>query len=133
MGPHPQSEPTLLPLHGWMVNLIAMQNHPHLLHCSAAYRMHVYIVDSIGDNRPAFGGTVPHFHQVSRVPRNETDVPHFLENGIIFFRCRLFYVFALKYYQLKRAAEDRKRWHGLEDNLAQDSVLPRFSKGQGAI
>ena len=32
---------------------------------------------SIGVNRPAFGGTVPHFHQMSRVPRNETDVPHF--------------------------------------------------------
>ena len=30
----------------------------------------------IGVNRPAFGGTVPHFHQMSRVPRNETDVPH---------------------------------------------------------
>ena len=28
---------------------------------------------------------VPHFHQMSRVPRNETDVPHFLENGIIIF------------------------------------------------
>ena len=33
--------------------------------------------ESIGVNRPAFGGTVPHFHQMSRVPRNETDVPHF--------------------------------------------------------
>ena len=31
----------------------------------------------IGVNRSAFGGTVPHFHQMSRVPRNETDVPHF--------------------------------------------------------
>ena len=31
----------------------------------------------IGVNRPAFGGTVPHFHQMSRVPRNVTDVPHF--------------------------------------------------------
>ena len=28
-------------------------------------------------NRPVFGGTVPHFHQMFRVPRNETDVPHF--------------------------------------------------------
>ena len=36
-------------------------------------------------NRPAFGGTVPHFHQMSRVPRNETDVAAFLENGIFFF------------------------------------------------
>ena len=33
--------------------------------------------NTIGDNRPAFGGTVPHFHQMSRVPRNQTDVPHF--------------------------------------------------------
>ena len=31
----------------------------------------------IGVNSPAFGGTVPHFHQMSRVPRNETDVLHF--------------------------------------------------------
>ncbi len=31
----------------------------------------------IGFNRPAFGGTVPHFHQMSRVPWNERDVPHF--------------------------------------------------------
>ena len=30
----------------------------------------------IGVNRPAFGGTVPHLHQMSRVPQNETDVPH---------------------------------------------------------
>ena len=29
----------------------------------------------------------------------------------------------LKYYQLKRAAEDRKRWHGLVVNLAQDTTL----------
>ena len=35
---------------------------------------HVYC---IGVNRPSFGGTVPHFHQMSRVKRNETDVPHF--------------------------------------------------------
>ena len=29
----------------------------------------------------------------------------------------------MKYYQLKRAAEDRKRWHGLVDNLAQETTL----------
>ena len=29
----------------------------------------------------------------------------------------------LKYYQLKRAAEDRKRWHGLVVNLAQETTL----------
>ena len=32
-------------------------------------------VDFIHVNRPAFGGTVPHFHQMSRVPRNATDPP----------------------------------------------------------
>ena len=37
----------------------------------------LYIAETIGVNRPAFGGTVPHFHQMCRVPRNETDVPHF--------------------------------------------------------
>ena len=29
----------------------------------------------------------------------------------------------MKYYQLKRAAEDRKRWHGLVVNLAQETIL----------
>ena len=50
----------------------------------------------IGVNRPAFGGTVPHFHQMSRVPRNETDVPHFVQ----FFRCQLFYIFALERHKM---------------------------------
>ena len=36
----------------------------------------------IGVNRPAFGGTVPHFHQVSR---EISRCPAFFENGIIFF------------------------------------------------
>ena len=38
---------------------------------------------TIGVNRPAFGGTVPHFHQMSRGPAKSADVPHFFENGII--------------------------------------------------
>ena len=29
----------------------------------------------------------------------------------------------MKYYQLKRAAEDRRRWHGLVVNLAQEMTL----------
>ena len=29
----------------------------------------------------------------------------------------------MKYYQLKRAAEDRKRWHGLVVNLVQETTL----------
>ena len=29
----------------------------------------------------------------------------------------------MKYYQRKRAAEDRKRWHGLVVNLAQETTL----------
>ena len=29
----------------------------------------------------------------------------------------------MKYYQLKRAAEDRKRWHGIVVNLAQETTL----------
>ena len=29
----------------------------------------------------------------------------------------------MKYYQLKRAAEERKRWHGLVVNLAQETTL----------
>ena len=31
----------------------------------------------------------------------------------------------MKYYQLKRAAEDRKRWHGLVVNLAQETTLQK--------
>ena len=30
----------------------------------------------------------------------------------------------MKYYQLKRAAEDRRIWHGLVVNLAQETTLP---------
>ena len=46
--------------------------HPHFRHVQLLrLRFH------IGVNRPAFGETVPHFHQMSRVPRNETDVQHF--------------------------------------------------------
>ena len=41
------------------------------------HRQTRHVTDIIGVNRPAFGGTVPHFHQMSRVPRNGTDVPHF--------------------------------------------------------
>ena len=33
----------------------------------------------------------------------------------------------MKYYQLKRAAEDRKRWHGLVVNLTQETTL-RYGK-----
>ena len=29
----------------------------------------------------------------------------------------------MKYYHLKRAAEDRKRWHGLVVNLEQETIL----------
>ena len=48
----------------------------------------------IGVNRPAFGGTVPHFHQMSRSPAKSADVPHFSKMVLLFFRCRLFYMFA---------------------------------------
>ena len=36
----------------------------------------------IGVNRPAFGGTVPHFHQMSREISRR---PAYFENGIIIF------------------------------------------------
>ena len=39
----------------------------------------------IGVNRPAFGGTVPHFHQMSRGPAKSADVPHFLKMVFFFF------------------------------------------------
>ena len=39
----------------------------------------------IGVNRPAFGGTVPHFHQMSRGPAKSADVPHFSKMILLFF------------------------------------------------
>ena len=39
----------------------------------------------IGVNRPAFGGTVPHFHQMSRGPAKSADVPHFSNMVLLFF------------------------------------------------
>ena len=39
----------------------------------------------IGVNRPAFGGTVPHFHQMSRGPAKSADVPHFSKMVLFFF------------------------------------------------
>ena len=39
----------------------------------------------IGVNRPAFGGTVPHFHQMSRGPAQSADVPHFSKMVLLFF------------------------------------------------
>ena len=38
-----------------------------------------------GVNRPAFGGTVPHFHQMSRGPAKSADVPHFSKMVLLFF------------------------------------------------
>ena len=40
---------------------------------------------SIGVNRPAFGGTVPHFHQMSRGAAKSADVPHFSKIVLLFF------------------------------------------------
>ena len=42
-------------------------------------------VHCIGVNRPAFGGTVPHFHQMSRGPAKSADVPHFSKMVLLFF------------------------------------------------
>ena len=46
-------------------------------------------------NRPAFEGTVPHFHQMSRVPRNETDVPHLKKIALLFFSLQIILHFCL--------------------------------------
>ena len=40
---------------------------------------------NIGVNRPAFGGTVPHYHQMSRGPAKSADVPHFSKMVLLFF------------------------------------------------
>ena len=47
--------------------------------------LHTNPSESIGVNRPAFGGTVAHFHQISRGPAKSADVPRIFENGIIIF------------------------------------------------
>ena len=39
----------------------------------------------IGVNRPAFGGTVLHFHQMSRGPAKSADVPHFSKTVLLLF------------------------------------------------
>ena len=39
----------------------------------------------IGVNRPAFGGTAPHFHQMSRGPAKSADVPHLSKIVLLFF------------------------------------------------
>ena len=39
-------------------------------------------------NRPAFGGTVPLFYQMSRVPLNHGNVPLFVRNRIFFARAQ---------------------------------------------
>ena len=49
--------------------------------CSVFTEWHVII----GVNRPAFGGTVPHFHQMSRGPAKSADVPHFSKMVLLFF------------------------------------------------
>ena len=52
-------------------------------------------------NRSAFGGTVPHFHQMSRVPRNETNVPHLI---IIVFVLPIILHFDLERYKVTNKA-----------------------------
>ena len=48
--------------------------------------MHVSIVIYTAcKNRPASGGTVPHFHQKSRGPAKSADVPHFSKMVLFFF------------------------------------------------
>ena len=42
----------------------------------------------IGVNSPAFGGTVPHFHKMSRGPRNQ-QMSRIFRKWYYFFRCRL--------------------------------------------
>ena len=42
-------------------------------------------LELIGVNRPAFGGTVPHFHQMSRGPAKSADDPHFSKMVLLFF------------------------------------------------
>ena len=62
----------------------------------------VRIPNIIGVNRPAFGGTVPHFHQMSR---EMSRCPAFLYNGII-----IFYVADYLHYALERNKVTNKAW-----------------------
>ena len=47
--------------------------------------MLINIINVIHVNRPASGGTVPHFHQMSRGPAKSADVPHFSKMVLLFF------------------------------------------------
>ena len=51
--------------------------------CSAGHQTRCFSF-FIGVNRPAFGGTVPHFHQMSRGPAKSADVPHFSKMVLLF-------------------------------------------------
>ena len=53
------------------------------------------ITECTGVNRPAFGGTVPHFHQMSRDREMRQMSRIFRKLHYYFFLCRLFYIFAL--------------------------------------
>ena len=44
-----------------------------------------FYLSNIGVNRPVFGGTVPHFHQMSRGPAKSADVLHFSKMVLLFF------------------------------------------------
>ena len=73
----------------------------------------------IGVNPPAFGGTVPHFHQMSCVPRNETDVPHFVFRKLhYFFRC-------CQHQESACHAKLEKSTHGLREAFAEPLLFPR--------
>ena len=56
-----------------------------LVSASLLVAEHSLVGFGIGVNRPAFGGTVPHFHQMSRGPAKSADVPHFSKTVLIFF------------------------------------------------
>ena len=48
------------------------------------YPVALNIDGAIHVNRPASGGTVPHFHQMSRGPAKSADVPHFSKMVLLF-------------------------------------------------
>ena len=65
---------------------VERNSHCDVLHSTPVRVARLFLdCNGIGVNRPAFGGTVPYFHQMSRGPAKSADVPHFSKMVLYFF------------------------------------------------
>ena len=85
-----------------------------------AHRVH----KSIGVNRPAFGGTVPHFHQMSRGPAKSADVPHFSKMVLLFFPLPIRpYSTCLPRNATKWRTSNKDRWRSVQNSHADRPLI----------